>query len=180
MAEHANLRLRQLLFQRQRRQPGAGFPPDVGIVVQSSDDHFPANPGAIKDVRQLRRAARLAMRQPLAGARPAIGQIANHAVRQRPLRLEGQDQHRHAKLLHQRQHGGAQGIGADGYHNNVRGKLPETQGQRIAFLQRIHQPTVQHRERWRRELLFNLLQVAQQALFEAAELRPVGIEPDTK
>ncbi|VED46094.1 Uncharacterised protein [Raoultella terrigena] len=148
--------------------------------MQRPDDHFPADPGAIKHVRQLRRAACLAMRQPLAGARPAIGQIANHAIRQGALGLESEDQHRHAKLLHQRQHRRAQGVGADGDHDDVRGKLPEAPGQRIAFLQRIDQPTVDDIDRRRAELPFNLLQIAQQALLKAAELWPVGIEPDTK
>jgi len=150
------------------------------IVLQHARDLVKRDAGAVEDVGNLRHRAGRAMGEPFAGHLRAVAELVEPRVINRRLGREVEDDDRHLRAPHNRQHGGRQRVGGDVQENQVHIRLPELVPRRERLLWRVHEAEVDDLDARQRQFLRDAREVAFEPLLQARELRPVGVQADAE
>ena len=158
--------------------PGVDLAPAHRIVVEHAGDLVEAHAGALEDVGDLGHRAGGAVRQPLARHPRAVAQAVERGVVDRRLGGEVEDDHRHLRALHHRQHGGRQRVGSDVEEQQVDLAAAALAARLAGAVGVVDQAEVDDLDARPGELRRDAGHVALEALLQAGELRPVGVQSD--
>ncbi len=180
MSHHAHAVVFHLVRHLRRRDPLRNLPPRSIAVLHHPRHLMKVDPTSPEHIRNFRHRASLAMSQPLPGHRRPVLHLVERLIINRGQRRQVQQDHRHLRPPHHRQHSRRQRIRRHMQKNQINIPLPKRMSGRHTLLSRIHHPQVQHLSPKPRELPLNRAVVPLQPLPQAAELSPVRFQANAE
>ena len=100
-------------------EPLVNLPPGDRVVFDGAGHLIERHPAAIENVRDFRHRTRLAIGKPMAGHLRAVVHLIKRRVIDRRFGCQVQNDHRHLRPSHHRQHRARQGISRDVQKNQI-------------------------------------------------------------
>ncbi len=159
--------------------PGGDLLPGV-LLLQPTRYQIIFNLTIVENIGDLRRAAGLAVGQPLSGHHPAVTQGVEALVVDGRDRLEIEHDEGQAGTLGHGQDGAGEGVGGDVQEDRLHAFAQEALRRRAGRLGAVHQAGIHHLHPQGGKPSGDVVLVAGEAFLQSRELRPVGIQADAE